>query len=498
MNSQHKYERTIVEDIEESLSKIAEKIEPNSVVLDIGCSSGMLGKYIVANKGCIVDGVDIDAESIKKCQPAYRKVVIKNLDKDELTSSFIEQSYDYIVVADVIEHLYDASNLLSQLRLLVKPTGTIIFSVPNVAHIASVLEMLNGNFNYRDNGLLDSTHIRFFSFDGLVKTLEASGLYLHDADSVKKDVNETEYGDAQTSKFPKQWLDALVAARPEALAYQWILSTKIYPSIGVNKTPKSAGKKSPLFTTALYWTSNLHPSFSEENKMIALAHRRASNDFVATMKFELQDEEKVADIRFDPISEPKTIWIKEVCIKNKDHQIVWKWNEELNNELLVGASWLSAKANQGGLFYSTTYDPNWHIKLNREIAASIDDGSYLEVVFSEDSAQIDAFIVNAAKQETAKLEAQIQQLSDDLSQERGQSIQLREQVTQLQGQISSLNDHLHHVEASLKQIEEERKAAQNELVQVQNELAQVYRSTSWRVTAPIRKVLNALRGGPRP
>jgi methionine biosynthesis protein MetW len=490
MSPQHKYDRKIIENVEESLSIISEKIEPHSVVLDIGCSSGMLGKYIVSSKACIVDGVDLDSEAIKKCAPIYRKVVIKNLDKDELLSSFIEQSYDYIVVADVIEHLYDVSHLISQLRLLIKPAGTIIFSVPNISHIASALELLYGNFDYRQNGLLDSTHIRFFSFDGLIKTLESSGLYLHASDSVKKAADQTEYGNAQSGKFPKEWLDTIIASRPDALVYQWIISTKIYPSIGTSKSLKPADKKSPLFTTAMYWTSNAHSEFNETNKVTALAYRNRNNDIVAAMRFDLDDVDELREIRFDPVSEPAIIWIKDVAIKNKDDRTIWKWDGELKDDELAEANWLRGKKKEGGFFYSAGSDPRWHIKLDPEIAKQIDSDAYLEAVFNDDRMQIDAHLAQMIRQDRLDLQESAQQIAslhDRLSEAETTAQKLVDEIADIKRAKSE-------IKMALADFTDQVTELNGKLESSKAQVAEMYRSRSWRITAPLRKLTEIWRG----
>jgi cyclopropane fatty-acyl-phospholipid synthase-like methyltransferase len=86
MENHNKYSRDVIPETEESLSKIVAQIHANSVVLDIGCSSGMLGRYLVLQKECVVDGVDIDQGAIEVCRPVYRKVVIRNLETDSITA----------------------------------------------------------------------------------------------------------------------------------------------------------------------------------------------------------------------------------------------------------------------------------------------------------------------------------------------------------------------------------------------------------------------------
>jgi lipopolysaccharide biosynthesis protein/2-polyprenyl-3-methyl-5-hydroxy-6-metoxy-1,4-benzoquinol methylase/uncharacterized coiled-coil protein SlyX len=238
MENYSKYSRTVIPNAEESLSKISAKVASNSVVLDVGCSTGMLGRYLALEKNCIVDGVDVDEAALQQCKQGYRKTACKNLEHDNLTDIFNVESYDYIVVADVVEHLVDPDKLLSQLKLLVKPNGSIIFSIPNITHVAAGLELLLGNFSYRKNGLLDSTHLRFYSYESIIEKLKSSGLFVWEADTVRKEVRETEFNHMHMELFPQEWLEALINYRYDALVYQWVLSTKTHKKFEPIAEPK--------------------------------------------------------------------------------------------------------------------------------------------------------------------------------------------------------------------------------------------------------------------
>lgn len=242
MGNYSKYARAIIPNTEESLSKIVEKVASNSVVLDVGCSAGMLGRYLAFEKNCTVDGVDVDESALQQCKQGYRKTACKNLEHEDLTDVFNLGSYDYVIVADVIEHLVDPDKLVSQLKLLVKPNGSIIFSIPNITHVAAGLELLLGNFSYKENGLLDSTHLRFYSFPSIVAKLKSAGLYVWEVDTIRKDVNETEFSNVHMELFPQVWLEALIDYRSDSLVYQWVFTTKTHPSTEYIAEP-AIGKK---------------------------------------------------------------------------------------------------------------------------------------------------------------------------------------------------------------------------------------------------------------
>lgn len=227
MSNSTNYDRELKVNTEESLFKISKKIERKSLVLDLGAGPGVLGRFLTRELDCIVDGVDINPDSIEKCRNTYRKFDIQNLEDPDLLRSFDIQTYDYVVIADVIEHLVDPDLLLQQVIKLVKPSGKIIFSVPNVSHISAGMELLFGKFNYTANGLLDSTHLRFYTLKSLLEKLKQFGLNPVEIDQVEKGLSETEFSTQLAKKFPSNILNDLVSLRGDSLTYQWIVTASL-------------------------------------------------------------------------------------------------------------------------------------------------------------------------------------------------------------------------------------------------------------------------------
>jgi len=164
----------------DSHAAIARQISDNSVVLDIGCSSGIVGKILKSLKNCIVDGIEYDKITfeIAKKSGTYRRVYNFSITNPETTEfkNFIKENkkYDYIVLGDVLEHLIDPWNTLCLLTKFLKKSGKIIISLPNIAHLDIIQGLINNKFNYNSVGLLDNTHLRFFtseSFADMIKNL---------------------------------------------------------------------------------------------------------------------------------------------------------------------------------------------------------------------------------------------------------------------------------------------------------------------------------------
>lgn len=130
----------------------------NSVVLDVGCNRGYLGEEL-KNKNCTTDGIDINLQALRLARKFYRKVY-----KHDLSLGFpqMREKYDYIVFADILEHLPSPEILLKQTNSFLKPNGKVIISLPNVARLEIRLKLLFGKFDY-DLGILSRDHLRFFT-----------------------------------------------------------------------------------------------------------------------------------------------------------------------------------------------------------------------------------------------------------------------------------------------------------------------------------------------
>lgn len=378
MQNYENYNRSISTDVEESLSKIVNKITDYSIVLDVGCSSGMLGRYLSEKKGCIVDGVDIDEGAIELISAKYRFTAVKNLESEILTDLFKTETYDYIVVADLIEHLVNPNNLLSELKKLIKPHGTIIFSVPNITHIAVGFELLLGNFVYKDTGLLDKTHVRFYSKKSLLDKLQEFGLYAWEVDAVEKDVGETEFTDHIAKFFPKKWIDNLLSQREDALTYQWLVSTRIYHDISqpFAKFKKINDRKPlPIFSSELYWVDNSINNFNENQKIIG---RVVSNvDGMSVIDFCFGGEislEGLQRIRIDPISDQKPFLISHAEILDDKGNVVWTWQLNMSKNELFGARVVGPFNATGMLCQAISDDPQWHPIVNNKVLSQITAG----------------------------------------------------------------------------------------------------------------------------
>lgn len=178
----------------DSLAKIARRIPPGSSVLDVGCAVGILGQFLGEERGCIVDGIEANADAAAIASRFYRKVIVVDVEASMLADELKGARYDRIVCADVLEHLRDPLPILRQLPSLLLPGGRILVSTPNLGYGGAVLELLSGDLRYRDEGILDKTHQRFFTPRSFLRLLAEGGLSGQIVDAVSFGVDRTEFG----------------------------------------------------------------------------------------------------------------------------------------------------------------------------------------------------------------------------------------------------------------------------------------------------------------
>jgi SAM-dependent methyltransferase len=139
-------------------------------ILDIGCGNGYLGGALAA-RGFQVTGVERRG-GYSDAFPASVRLVEADL---ETGLPPLHELYDYVLCADILEHLRRPEDLLTQLRGVLKPGGHLIASLPNSGHIYFRLNVLAGRFPQEDKGLFDRTHIRFYTWEGWRSLLEGAG-----------------------------------------------------------------------------------------------------------------------------------------------------------------------------------------------------------------------------------------------------------------------------------------------------------------------------------
>lgn len=205
-----------------SLARLATLVTPCSRVLELGPATGYFTKFLKNSLGCTVDCVEISPEMAELTSPYCDSMLVADLDCICLEDYFSFEAFDFIIAADVLEHLLNPEKILKSCQKLLKPSGRLLLSVPNIAHAAVIGGLLRGQFNYTDEGLLDRTHRTFFTRKSLLNALEKARLHVDLFDVITKLPEETEIADDYLD-LPSDLQNAL-NHRPDALTFQFVVA----------------------------------------------------------------------------------------------------------------------------------------------------------------------------------------------------------------------------------------------------------------------------------
>ena len=136
-------------------------------ILEVGCNTGstlLEIKNIYPNSNLF--GIEINASTAKI---ASHIANVKTADIEDSIDLWDGILFDYIIFGDVLEHLHNPSKIINNCRKILKNHGKIISSIPNLMHYSAMYLLINGDFPYSDTGILDRTHIHFFTYNEIIK-----------------------------------------------------------------------------------------------------------------------------------------------------------------------------------------------------------------------------------------------------------------------------------------------------------------------------------------
>lgn len=155
---------------------LLKRVPPDArAVLDVGCGAGALGAAIRArNTATRLIGIEPDEALAARAAAHYDEVLRLNI--EDTAPPVPEGSLDALVFGDVLEHLRDPWAVLKRDARLLSDRGLLLICIPNVEHWSFVARLLAGTWQPQPQGLLDSTHLRWFTKDSMRRAIEAAGL----------------------------------------------------------------------------------------------------------------------------------------------------------------------------------------------------------------------------------------------------------------------------------------------------------------------------------
>jgi 2-polyprenyl-3-methyl-5-hydroxy-6-metoxy-1,4-benzoquinol methylase len=201
--------------------KYLANLPKGSKILDVGTASGHVGRACAGN-GYSFSGLEPNPVSARQARPYYDKFSCSSL--ENANDSFLS-GHDMVVCADVLEHMVNPTYALQRLVTLQPPRAQFIISVPNIANLWIRLNLFFGRFDYDERGILDRTHLRFFTRRSFLSLLKSAGLEVTDFQSTPIPLNLVypTFGNTIWGHFLHQSLARLSNVFPTLLGYQFVV-----------------------------------------------------------------------------------------------------------------------------------------------------------------------------------------------------------------------------------------------------------------------------------
>lgn len=247
-NDRHNYEYDVNVNGNTAPAHVVRMVGTNKRVLELGAGPGSITKILKEVGNCRVTGLERDTKAIPKLKNYCERVYEADLNDSSWSTQLAgEADFDMIVAADVLEHVYDPLTVLKTMVYLAGDTGQIVVSLPHASHSSVITCLLSEDFEYRDWGLLDRTHIRFFGLKNIQSLFADAGLTIVDAQFVVVPPEESEFAD-KWNNLDSDVKDIL-SRQPYGNVYQVVLKAVSQAqaetaidllSIDVNESPSAS------------------------------------------------------------------------------------------------------------------------------------------------------------------------------------------------------------------------------------------------------------------
>lgn len=497
-----KYDFDLDMSSENSLSLILRNIKPNSIVLEFGSAHGRMTKYLEEELNCDVYIVELDPVAGKEAAKYAKDFLVGDIEEYLWMSRFSNIRFDYIVFADVLEHLYYPQKVLEKSTELLKKDGSIFISIPNIAHNSIIIDLINNKFKYNEIGLLDNTHIRFFTYYSIIELLNTADLVPINQLATYAKVGETEFENSYDNL--DKTLAKTLKAKEFGEVYQFIIEAKKFEYVEKNKKDLELANRINKIQSHYYLQLYLDSGdgFNEKESL-----KKQVYDGELTLEFDISDYKKINLARIDPANTSCIVKFNEIIIIDSDGN---KQNINIINHNAAFAI--------EDIYIFNTSDPQIFLDLNCgnliekiQIAFQIytleidldHSENYLSNILKIEDKKNKDFnrTLDRIKEETEKKDREAEDLRKMLDKNRNdlevmnkENQELKKNLEdiykQLEAKITTQLSLEEKILKSVNELEAANKLCSNLIINLEEKeeiIYQMFTSKSWRLTAPLRK-----------
>ncbi|MFH1624074.1 MAG: glycosyltransferase [Pseudomonadota bacterium] len=208
--------------------------EPRKI-LEVGCAEGTMGESIKQRFDCEYVGLELNREWAFKAEKRLDRVIVADVEKVDLKDYGIrDKHFDYIIFGDILEHLYDPWSVLYRFKQILKDDGYILASIPNARNFKMIELLTGGHWPYQDEGVLDSTHLRFFTLHGIKNMFTNCGYAIEDIISIQgKNFDPNKIEDTANLDSPNMTIKNVSKEDViELNTFQFLIKARPTPSLG--------------------------------------------------------------------------------------------------------------------------------------------------------------------------------------------------------------------------------------------------------------------------
>jgi SAM-dependent methyltransferase len=297
-------------------------------VLELGAAAGHVTKALKSLNNTVT-AVERDGRFAERLSELADQVIITDLDWLDLRDRLTGKKFDVVLAGDVLEHCSKPELVLLQLHDLLKPSGYIVISLPNIAHGDVRLSLLAGNFEYRATGLLDRTHLRFFTRKSIEKFLNENHYDVGGIFASTASLGTTEFG-PPNSNIPVEAINYVQQDR-DAMVYQYIVKAVPQSRHTTTELPEPSPRTNDVRQDQLLAEVSLYQEVIAKNAI--LSQQESERVFrglteIDALRHELAQshhEINIANLRVSELSQELV-----VCRSNANLRV-----SELSQELVV-------------------------------------------------------------------------------------------------------------------------------------------------------------------